>query len=922
MGRLQKAERVDNAGHSDGGAAPPSYDAPPSAGMSPEDVDQLNSAFSSLRLPLVTKEVTVDTCLAHLKLLFAFQNLKESIGYSDGLWQIYDNRVLRNNKKGADALNPTEALDDETKKNLALLREKRWALYVARAADRYEAWWNSFSRNRLKDDDMCEDTSKYTRFASHPPSEASTTVWESSMLPPLGKEPLYGSLGYLEDCMRHGLRELWHLGIQWQLVNNAIDTNFNYIVSDDCMAIWEQTTGRKWDNTDDSFFKLLPPCPSCGIENVVPWSTCGMAEDSKNEPPSIAGWGYGDAEFITTCSGCGKMLRRDYLEVLRFTTDVQNLLAHQYPVPGTLLESTGMPKQIPPTGNARYQLQRTFPNRLIQHGLRSRLYDPPPASMESVRAIIEKALADSDIVKQAESVAEKDKDKSYRLGQEARVHVRKMMSRYWNNTSPFALDLRGAVMRQGIFTEKMYKMDWLHSPAARETMARLVNKYGRFTEIIRKTQTKTAVPTLDIDLAWHTHQLSPGIYYKWMCSKTGKFVDHDDKIDENKLTASFEWTSKLYQDIYGEVYSECTCWYCESVRTSHVSGITDRLPILQSQKDKASDRFYESGRAALCPPDNSAHISAHNSVQLTDNNDSKLSRIRKQLHLRNQKRLEDNYEKARKRAKRKGRDLPPRDDYYYYYWGAPYLLYAPYVYPTYYVCPVYYDASAMAAGSGYYGACAAGITGLTVHCRTTPMRPRERAIRGQLRMIANVCHEAGVACVMNGDVEGRDEAVRLMQEFGVDGAMIATQAEKNSSCFQASADGGLLPWTDVVKQYTRYALEVENKFGNTKFMFTQLIPGKAPVYREISQCKSYTKACELLGYDDLMERAGEVDLSLDINPDNAGKKTKTANTTALAAGGQPAKSRAVSSSIKKNLSERGVQIPSEARANEATVMSV
>ncbi|TGJ84111.1 hypothetical protein E0Z10_g4629 [Xylaria hypoxylon] len=218
---------------------------------------------------------------------------------------------------------------------------------------------------------------------------------------------------------------------------------------------------------------------------------------------------------------------------------------------------------------------------------------------------------------------------------------------------------------------------------------------------------------------------------------------------------------------------------------------------------------------------------------------------------------------------------------------------------------------------------ATGITSLTVHCRTTPMRPRERAIRGQLRMIANVCHEAGVACVMNGDVENRDQALQLMQDFGVDGAMIATQAEKNPSCFQAEADGGLLPWIDVVKQYIRYALEVESKFGNAKFMLTQMVPGKSPVYRDISTCKSYTRICEMLGYDDMVETAREVDLTLDIDPDNAGKKkNKKVNTTALAAGGRTAKSRAVGSSNKKHLSERGVQIPSEAPTSEAVAVPV
>lgn len=129
-------------------------------------------------------------------------------------------------------------------------------------------------------------------------------------------------------------------------------------------------------------------------------------------------------------------------------------------------------------------------------------------------------------------------------------------------------------------------MDWLHSPAARETMTRLITKYERFAAIMGKHPTKIAVPTLDVDLAWHTHQLSPASYCGWMYAETTRFIDHDDKIDEDKLSVAFEWTSKVYQDLYGEVYSECTCWYCESVRTSHSSSIANRLPIFQSEKDK------------------------------------------------------------------------------------------------------------------------------------------------------------------------------------------------------------------------------------------------------------------------------------------------------------------------------------------------
>ncbi len=97
--------------------------------------------------------------------------------------------------------------------------------------------------------------------------------------------------------------------------------------------------------------------------------------------------------------------------------------------------------------------------------------------------------------------------------------------------------------------------------------------------------------------------------------------------------------------------------------------------------------------------------------------------------------------------------------------------------------------------------CGTGITGLTVHCRTTSMRPRQRAIRDQLRMIGSVCAEHGVACLMNGDVKNRDEAIQLAAEYGVDGGMIATAAESNSSAFRTAEGGGLAPWREVVEQY-------------------------------------------------------------------------------------------------------------------------
>lgn len=163
--------------------------------------------------------------------------------------------------------------------------------------------------------------------------------------------------------------------------------------------------------------------------------------------------------------------------------------------------------------------------------------------------------------------------------------------------------------------------------------------------------------------------------------------------------------------------------------------------------------------------------------------------------------------------------------------------------------------------------CKTGIVGLTIHCRTTPMRPRERAIRDQLRMIGDICRSHGVACLMNGDVASREEGLRLAKEYGVDGAMIATAAEANSSVFRAKEQGGMAPWPEVVKEYLKLAMSVENRYRNTKFLLSQLMPGKAKIYQPIQMSKSYSEALAILEISDpeMLETAKQVDHVLELD---------------------------------------------------------
>jgi tRNA-dihydrouridine synthase 2 len=216
--------------------------------------------------------------------------------------------------------------------------------------------------------------------------------------------------------------------------------------------------------------------------------------------------------------------------------------------------------------------------------------------------------------------------------------------------------------------------------------------------------------------------------------------------------------------------------------------------------------------------------------------------------------------------------------------------------------------------------CATGITGLTVHCRTTSMRPRERAIREQLKMIADVCREAGVACLMNGGVENRSQAEQLVVEYGVDGAMIATAAETNSSCFRSKENGGPAPWREVVEQYLKVCMEVENRFGNTKYLLGHLVPGKEPVYRCIAATKTYTQICELLGLQHLLEAAREADVNLNLLPEAKEKTEQTKkqarknNKSAMAARGEMRRIRSPGAEGRKPRSTRGVEAQKPAMA--------
>jgi hypothetical protein len=119
-----RRDPVVSASNSD--ARPPSYhaeDQQPPNQIPPDLSGRLRNL--NLNQPAHVYTPIPDQLIAHLKLLDAFWKLKEEVGKWDGLFDIQD---------------PTGELAEDPAAR-AKVCEKRWAVYVARAVDRFEAWW-------------------------------------------------------------------------------------------------------------------------------------------------------------------------------------------------------------------------------------------------------------------------------------------------------------------------------------------------------------------------------------------------------------------------------------------------------------------------------------------------------------------------------------------------------------------------------------------------------------------------------------------------------------------------------------------------------------------------------------------------------------------------------------------------------------
>ena len=200
-------------------------------------------------------------------------------------------------------------------------------------------------------------------------------------------------------------------------------------------------------------------------------------------------------------------------------------------------------------------------------------------------------------------------------------------------------DLVGCILRQEIFWEKINQIDWLHSPLIYESLKESLIRYKRFYLMLTTTTTTTTtnnnnkyskeillVPTLDIDLIWHTHQLSMyGYFHDCLTSSCHYVIDHNDKIDNNKLNDGFSFTSKKYKYLFKDNYSICYCQYCTNYRIKYTTNKkflslfqtkNQQLQIKQQQLQQQQQLLKNNPLFDGENQGSVTHISNHNSIQM------------------------------------------------------------------------------------------------------------------------------------------------------------------------------------------------------------------------------------------------------------------------------------------------------------------
>jgi hypothetical protein len=116
----------------------------------------------------------------------------------------------------------------------------------------------------------------------------------------------------------------------------------------------------------------------------------------------------------------------------------------------------------------------------------------------------------------------------------------------------FSFDLTQALRRQMSFAQKITAL-YPYDPIPDALLLLSQERYAKFMNLIRLDGATTPVATMDIDLFWHTHQLSSS-YLQWCTRHVDHHVNHDDTLPQTELGTGLEDTVNAWGEHYSEDY--------------------------------------------------------------------------------------------------------------------------------------------------------------------------------------------------------------------------------------------------------------------------------------------------------------------------------------------------------------------------------
>ncbi|KAG9306058.1 hypothetical protein G9A89_020253 [Geosiphon pyriformis] len=383
--------------------------------------------------------------------------------------------------------------------------------YLLRAQERYFLWLDLLDKGNFSSPPV-------------PPLDVSY-IWHAHCLSPIR---------YYEDTRRLHLNRALNYNFPLRKLSELWKRSSEHM-HERSKQIWEKQTGKPW---------FLDPFDNSDFEVDCPWCAMPLQLTSQNYVNLMR-----TPEHHEKCLQCGAFLSIDSMSAKRFLDDVADWMISK-----GMDEGKNPTTRKPYIGGTLVDVKSGEADTKASKSDCEYLFDVRSAhivDMVAVQRLKSSQCQWPNIIK-AIQFRMGELKRQWKLSNLRKGVVKRLVSSYAGLTSPFSIDLVSAVLRQREFTHKMVGNQAIYHA---DSLNQAVARYQRFLRLMRRKPNACLVPTLDIDLCWHTHLLHPRPYRKFMKTHLKRVVNHDDTIPQSTLEGAFAKTSKIWHKKYKEPYS-------------------------------------------------------------------------------------------------------------------------------------------------------------------------------------------------------------------------------------------------------------------------------------------------------------------------------------------------------------------------------